>query len=656
MTEEAHHDAAAPSGALMALLDESFTAHHAAAVALARRILGDAHLAEDAVQLAFLQILVRVRTGDAALLTANPRAMVLRGTRWAALKLAERDRDRHAAASLDEAGPESTIDPWDHAEARLVSSDIVATLPVHYRDALMLRYVEDQPDDSAAARLALTVKAYRRRLDRALVAARSSATRLGSGTAGALVALVRPRTRLLVRARYMRLDSRLRQARARLGSMACGPGFSHIAMVVAIAGISAAVLAPLGGSPPGVAAPPQTGVAAVLGGAPGAAPQDASTSGRPGSLSDVTAAPVPPRPPIHPTPQASNLLPVLAAPPPSQANVDSVLPADRYESNHVIVLGATLPSCGCAALYRSADGGATWQGRVLSQSVGLFALPPHYPDDPRIVHWHPDQPACLLADFAATACTPTPLFGRVAFDANFDNGNPVIYGQATMNHGFLAYNVQTGVVQPLLLGGQLTSIDVVTPPVDTRSGAYLVAQASPSSGLSVGGYGPPELFWCSRQLVCQQEPRAWEWDFAYRVDRMDTTGLMLGAQGWSRSAAFAASYDGGASQAFRISTTQPASNEDYELIGPPGDVTVLQTDPSSSASTSVVRWRPDCSSEQLSPLPPFSTSDSNAFVVVPVTPQRFLAYVYGTLGSPLIGYWCTVDGGHSWQRSCSPEQ
>src|SRR5258708_36478522 len=156
MTEEGDHEARA----LMALLDDTFTSHRAAAVALARRILGDAHLAEDAVQLAFVQILVRVRSGDAALLRANPRAVVLRGTRWAALKLAERDRDRHAGTALDEAGPDGATDPWERAEARLVSSDIVASLPPHYPYALMLRYVEDQPDGSAAARLAPTVKAH----------------------------------------------------------------------------------------------------------------------------------------------------------------------------------------------------------------------------------------------------------------------------------------------------------------------------------------------------------------------------------------------------------------------------------------------------------------------------------------------------------------
>jgi RNA polymerase sigma factor (sigma-70 family) len=243
----------------LALLDAAFAGHREAALDLARHILGDAHLAEDAVQLSFVQILVRLRKGDVNLLRSNPRAVVLKGTRWAALKLAERDRDRHRAASLDERATRVT-DAWELVEARMVSEGIVAALPAHYRDALWLRYVEDQPDDRAAARLALTVKAYRRRLDRAVALARVAAARGGASAAVVFGSLFPRRRMLRLRVRAIRLDWRLRQVRARLGYALGSPGVSHWAVIVAVAGMSAGILLAPGASAVATARHETTGI------------------------------------------------------------------------------------------------------------------------------------------------------------------------------------------------------------------------------------------------------------------------------------------------------------------------------------------------------------------------------------------------------------
>jgi RNA polymerase sigma factor (sigma-70 family) len=164
--------AATPSAAL----DTLYHRYGAAAVRRTARRTGDHALAEDAVHEGFLQVLQRLRCGDEDVLADHPEHVVQRNARWAASRLMARDRSVSSKARmLDDPSLGAPADPWDRVEARLLVQDILGRLPVAQRRLLDLRYVQHLPDAVSAARLGLSVKAFRCRLDRALAAARQLA-------------------------------------------------------------------------------------------------------------------------------------------------------------------------------------------------------------------------------------------------------------------------------------------------------------------------------------------------------------------------------------------------------------------------------------------------------------------------------------------------
>jgi RNA polymerase sigma factor (sigma-70 family) len=137
---------------------------------------GDRALAEDAVHEGFIQVLQRLRDGDEDLLAAHPAHVVQRNARWAAGRLMARDRSAgDKARLLDDPSLSGEEDPWRLVEMRLQLRDILGELPVAQRRVLAMRYVQRLPDAVSAARLGLSVKAFRCRVDRALTAARQVA-------------------------------------------------------------------------------------------------------------------------------------------------------------------------------------------------------------------------------------------------------------------------------------------------------------------------------------------------------------------------------------------------------------------------------------------------------------------------------------------------
>jgi RNA polymerase sigma factor (sigma-70 family) len=151
--------------------------HHTAVRRCARRT-GDVALAEDAVQEGYIQVLQRLSRGDETLLDDSPEYVVQRNARWAASKLMARDRSvSQKARMLDDPSLATVHDPWSQLEMRWEVEAILRDLPVSQREVLTLRYVDRLPDALSAQRLGMTVKAFRCRLDRALLAARQAAHR-----------------------------------------------------------------------------------------------------------------------------------------------------------------------------------------------------------------------------------------------------------------------------------------------------------------------------------------------------------------------------------------------------------------------------------------------------------------------------------------------
>jgi RNA polymerase sigma factor (sigma-70 family) len=159
-----------------AAVDRLYHRYGEDAVRRCARRTGDHALAEDAVHEGFIQVLQRLRCGDEDLLADHPEHVVLRNTRWAASRLMARDRSvTDKARRLDTLSPTGEDDPWELLETRMLVEDILRQLPVEQRRVIALRYVQRLPDQASADLLGTTVKAFRCRLDRALLAARQVA-------------------------------------------------------------------------------------------------------------------------------------------------------------------------------------------------------------------------------------------------------------------------------------------------------------------------------------------------------------------------------------------------------------------------------------------------------------------------------------------------
>lgn len=165
--------------AAAAAVDSLFHRYHQTAVRRCARRTGDVALAEDAVQEGYIQVLQRLRRGDETLLDNGAEIVVQRNARWAASKLMARDRSVEQKARMldDPSLGGGHDDPWVRLEMRWELDAILSHLPVSQREVLTLRYVDRLPDAISAERLGMTVKAFRCRLDRALLAARQVARR-----------------------------------------------------------------------------------------------------------------------------------------------------------------------------------------------------------------------------------------------------------------------------------------------------------------------------------------------------------------------------------------------------------------------------------------------------------------------------------------------
>jgi RNA polymerase sigma factor (sigma-70 family) len=631
----------------VALLDQLVREHRDAAVGYATRILGDASLAEDAVQRALLQILVRVRAGDDQLLAANPRAVVLRGTRWAALKLADRhisrdDAERRAAAEPLAGGDDHD---WDRLEARMLVEELLPSLPQHYRDVLRLRYLEGRPDATAAADLAVTVKAYRRRLDRALVVARMAAMRMGVTSLGAAAAFSARKVWEQVRAN---LSPGGRLARLNPAAAPSRVSTTHVVGTLAMLGVIAGpVIAPTVGL-----APPRTG---VLGLAPDLSGWLSLQSGRAvaagavkGAVADAQAMR-----------QAAPSPPLVALP---GVPIFDIVPAPHVDRNHTIVAEASDAACPCNHLARTTDGGETWTVFRQPLQGEWIILPPDYPDDPRILFGSgvTGVGPCLAPSAESSSCMPIPggaqmyWFGSVAFDPGFDAGTPLIY--TSTNSGVLAYNVDTGVVTaravgdpawgftlPMAPAGGPGPISLYTTTFGPGAGTVPRSYTPRSRHLpALGVVAPPHLVGCDAAGSCHDLAQLPEAPAGLFTPRDDPSGMVVVAE--FDDGRFVVSIDGGHTVSMTTLTAGP-----LELTGAGAQVFMSGGRPVIAVAlgapvTAIATWRYGDRDWRVMQVPPESSDPSvgDGWLIKPGPSQPDRS----------TGIQCSTDGGRTWYAAC----
>jgi RNA polymerase sigma factor (sigma-70 family) len=154
-------------------------------LALCRRLLPDAHLADDVLQATFLVLARRARSiRQRDSLAAWLHGVARRLTRQARLvETARSRREQRAATDHKEEGD----DPgWN--ELLHVLDEELERLPVRYRSPLLLCYLEGRTQDEAAHQLGWSLSTLRRRLDDARELLRARMIRRGATLGAALFA------------------------------------------------------------------------------------------------------------------------------------------------------------------------------------------------------------------------------------------------------------------------------------------------------------------------------------------------------------------------------------------------------------------------------------------------------------------------------------
>ncbi|HVM41730.1 MAG TPA: sigma-70 family RNA polymerase sigma factor [Acidimicrobiia bacterium] len=352
---------------------------------MCERIVGDSALADDLVQETYLQVLrnidrLEVRDGLMPWLVTVAKRRSLNELR------------RHRYSTPVDAVPDrSTVPEADPCEAAALSDEVrrvkeaLEGLTPRERDLLLRQVYRGMSLAELADEDASTAASVRSVLNRARSKIRGAVSDGGAlvlvplGTAGS----------------WMR--RRVEAASARLQSVGdVTVGYARLGEIVA-AGVITATLA-------GTGAPTPSGDVTLAGPSPDVAFSDASsaplTTTPPAQPVQADAAPVvaepatPPttEPPAPPVPDPTDVLPIDPADPlpradePEEAHYQSFA-AGGDGSGETFALGQASGKChiDCVTLFRSQDGGATWE-RLPAKGLNAtkLMLPSNYPTDPRI--------------------------------------------------------------------------------------------------------------------------------------------------------------------------------------------------------------------------------------------------------------------------------
>jgi RNA polymerase sigma-70 factor (ECF subfamily) len=146
---------------------ELVTRHQKMVYSVARYMLGDAHVAEDMAQEAFLHAYQALPSYQAqgkfsAWLRQIVTRLCLNHRRDSRREVAWADLSDHPAEMAD--GPDSRLGQWEACGA---VRRAIEALPPDYRDAIVLRYMEDLTYDEIARHLGVPVSTVETRLHRA---------------------------------------------------------------------------------------------------------------------------------------------------------------------------------------------------------------------------------------------------------------------------------------------------------------------------------------------------------------------------------------------------------------------------------------------------------------------------------------------------------
>jgi RNA polymerase sigma-70 factor (ECF subfamily) len=343
--------------------------------------------ADDAAQDTFVRFLQR-RDRD----VTNPEAWLIRAATFACVDVTRRGRRETSLASVDLA---HAVEPLEDA---VVTSALVVELLQRLRpsDAKLLGelYVRGWTAESVARTLNVSAGNVRIMAMRARQRAREAFDAMG-GTVGLLVGIALPRAVDAVTAAPRRLVHRVQTRVAtlrppdRLGDGWTSWGLAGQAMVSAMvlavvvaSSSSGSVVAPQGhnarsGGSSLAAVGPQMNLPASSTGAPVHSAPTSRTTARVGSRAGPT---------LRPGGIVGNILAPGANAKPGDAGFSSMTASPAYRNDHTVFASGTLVhGCytTCSTIFRSRDGGASWQHLpARGFSGGTVLLPPSYPADP----------------------------------------------------------------------------------------------------------------------------------------------------------------------------------------------------------------------------------------------------------------------------------
>jgi RNA polymerase sigma factor (sigma-70 family) len=152
-----------------------------------RQMGGDAHLAQDVAQTVFSDL---ARKAPALARRVTLTGWLYTSARFAAAKIVRSERRRHDREEQFMREPNHAAPETDWDQLRPVLDEVMHQLQETDREAILLRYFENQPFAEIGARCGLNENAARMRVDRALEKLRGLLARRGVTTAAALASVI----------------------------------------------------------------------------------------------------------------------------------------------------------------------------------------------------------------------------------------------------------------------------------------------------------------------------------------------------------------------------------------------------------------------------------------------------------------------------------